>query len=247
MNTFAVIVAAAGSGTRFQSGNQKKTYALLAGKPVWCHSVERFAARDDVKQILIVVSPEDVEWFSGTYAAILNTTQSSVVAGGSERFASVENALRMVDPQIEYVAVHDAARPTASSPMLERVFAGARINGNAIPACPVSSTLKRSVDGSQVVSTVDRSELFESQTPQIFRTKELKEAYDQIENSKPTDEAQLMESIGHTVFSAEGCPLNRKITTQQDLQFAEAALKAISGDESAPIHFDGPDGDTRLC
>ena len=63
MSNFSVIVAAAGSGTRFQSGNQKKTYAVLAGKPLWLHSVERFANRDDVTQILIVVSPDDLDWF----------------------------------------------------------------------------------------------------------------------------------------------------------------------------------------
>jgi len=131
--------------------------------------------------------------------------------------------------------------------MLERVFACARLNGNAVPAVAVSSTLKRSADGAKVDSTVDRSQLFESQTPQVFRAAELVAAYAAVGDTKPTDEAQLMERTGHTIFIAEGCPLNRKITSPQDMQFAAAALSVITESTSQPIHFDGPIGDTRLA
>lgn len=246
MSTFSVIVAAAGSGTRFDSGNQKKTYALLAGKPLWQHSVERFAARDDVAQILIVVSPDDESWFAETHAEILAANAAKVVAGGSERFLSVGNALAKVNPDLEFVAVHDAARPCVSEAMLERVFSTARLHGNAIPAIPVSSTLKRSASGTSVDQTVDRSQLYQSQTPQVFRTEVLKEAYAKLGDEKPTDEAQLMETQGHSVFLAEGCALNRKITTQQDLLFAEAAISVLNKSNVEPVHFDGPIKDTRL-
>ena len=246
MSSFSVIIAAAGSGSRFDSGNQKKTYALLAGNPLWQYSVERFAARDDVAQILIVVSPDDEAWFGETHAAVLSANSAEVVAGGSERFVSVANALAKVNPDIEFVAVHDAARPCVSDAMLERVFSTARLHGNAIPAIPISSTLKRSASGTHVDQTVDRSELYQSQTPQIFRTDVLKEAYAELGEHKPTDEAQLLETQGHSVFLAEGCALNRKITTQQDLLFAEAAISVLNKSNAAPVHFDGPIGDTRL-
>lgn len=246
MSQFSVIIAAAGSGTRFQSGNQKKTYALLAGKPLWLHSVERFAARDDVNQILIVVSPEDQEWFAETHADILAKNNSEVVAGGSERFESVENALVKIGADSEFVAVHDAARPCVSDAMLERVFAAARMNGNAIPAISVSSTLKRSSDGEKVDETVDRSGLYQSQTPQVFRVDDLKRAYTNRGEQQPTDEAQLMESQGNTVFLAEGCVLNRKVTSRQDLQFAESAISSLGNSTSLPIHFDGPLDDSKL-
>lgn len=244
MSHFAVIIAAAGNGTRFQSGDQKKTYATLSGQAVWKHSVSRFAGRDDVCQILVVVSPEDKDWFSENHREFLDKCSAVVVAGGSERYQSVENALKQVDAKVPFVAVHDAARPCVSESMLERVFAAARSNGNAVPAVAVSSTLKRSTDGTKVDATVDRSQLYESQTPQVFRTEELIAAYAGVGDAKPTDEAQLMERMGHVIFLAEGCPLNRKITSQQDMQFAEAALAVIAQSNSNPIHFDGPISDT---
>ncbi|QEG21321.1 2-C-methyl-D-erythritol 4-phosphate cytidylyltransferase [Mariniblastus fucicola] len=246
MSRFAVIVAAAGSGTRFQSGNQKKTYAVLAGKPLWLHSVERFAARDDVDQIVIVVSPEDEVWFAETYGDLLAALRVDIVAGGSERFESVENGLSRVRSEIDFVAVHDGARPCLSGALLERIFATAREHGNAVPAVAVSSTLKRSSDGVRVGETVDRSELFQSQTPQVFRQSDLEAAFQNRGELQPTDEAQLMEMLGHPVFLAEGCTLNRKVTSQQDMQFAEAAMSVLSTSDSKPVHFDGPIGDSTL-
>lgn len=246
MSRFSVIVAAAGSGTRFASGSQKKTYAMLAGDPVWKHSVRRFVNRDDVAEILIVVSPEDEAWFAETNREFLQACSASVVAGGSERCESVNNALQKVANGVEFVAVHDAARPCVSPEMIERVFAAAKVHGNAVPAIPVSSTLKRSADGVKVLGTVDRSELFESQTPQVFRVNELREANEFLATVTPTDEAQLMERMGYTVFLAEGCALNRKITSQPDMDFAEAALAIIARVDRGPIHFDGPLDNTKL-
>ncbi len=246
MSQFAVIVAAAGSGTRFQSGNQKKTYAVLGDKPVWRHSVERFAQRNDVEQILIVVSPDDQSWFVETYGDLLAAYRADVVAGGNERSDSVENALSKVRAGIEFVAVHDGARPCISDALLERVFSTARQNGNAIPTVAVSSTLKRSASGVLVDETVDRSGLFQSQTPQVFRTEELQSLFGRRGELQPTDEAQLLEMLGLPVYMTEGCPLNLKITSQQDLHFAEAAIAVLENLKTEPIHFDGPIGDSTV-
>lgn len=246
MSNFSVIIAAAGSGTRFQSGNQKKTYALLGGIPLWLHSVEKLACRDDVNQILIVVSPDDVDWFSETHAELVAKHQIQIIAGGAERFNSVENALKEVTSQSEFVAVHDAARPCLSNALLERIFATAREHGNAVPAVAVSSTLKRSSDGVRVEETVDRSSLYESQTPQVFRAADLKSAFENRGDLQPTDEAQLMELLGSTIYLAEGCTLNRKVTSQQDMQFAAAAMSVLDQSKTEPIHFDGPIGDSII-
>jgi len=246
MSNFSVIIAAAGSGTRFQSGNQKKTYALLGGKPLWLHSVERFANRDDVNQILVVVSPDDVDWFSDTYSELLAKHNVQVIAGGSERFQSVENAIKHVAEESDFIAVHDAARPCMSDALLERIFATAREHGNAVPAVPVSSTLKRSSDGIRVEETVDRSSLYQSQTPQVFRSADLRSAVQNRGDLQPTDEAQLMELLGHPVHLAEGCVLNRKVTTQQDMQFAAAAMSVLDRSKVQPIHFDGPVDDSII-
>lgn len=244
MSRFAVIVAAAGSGTRFQSGNQKKTYAILGGKPVWQHSVERFADREDVSQIVIVVSPEDESWFKQVYRELLILFKADVVAGGAERSDSVENALSMVRPECEFVAVHDAARPCASNSLIENAFSTARIHGNATPAVPVSSTLKRSADGKRVDQTVDRSELYQSQTPQVFRVDELRSAFRSRGKLQPTDEAQLFESLDMPVFLSVGCPMNRKITSQQDMDFAMTVLHVLDQTNRGPVRFDGPIGDS---
>lgn len=247
MSNFSVIIAAAGSGTRFQSGNQKKTYALLAGKPLWQHSVERFADREDVSQILVVVSPDDVDWFSETHAERLSRLNVEVVAGGAERFESVENAIKRVAADSDFIAVHDAARPCVSVALLERIFATARELGNAVPAVAVASTLKRSSDGVRVEETVDRSSLYESQTPQVFRASDLQSGFkNRGDDLQPTDEAQLMEMLGHSVNLAAGCVLNRKVTSKQDMQFAEAAMRVLDLQDSHPIHFDGPLSDTTL-
>jgi 2-C-methyl-D-erythritol 4-phosphate cytidylyltransferase len=248
MSSFAVIIAAAGNGTRFRRsrGNQKKTYAMLGDKPIWQHSVERFAERDDVKQILVVVSPEDESWFVESNGDLLAALRVDVVAGGKERFDSVENALAKVRADIEYIAVHDGARPCLSSWLLEHTFAMARINGSAIPTVPVSSTLKRSGGGSLIEETVDRSNLYLSQTPQVFVAAELQAAFARRGDLQPTDEAQLMEMLDQPIQMVEGCPLNLKITSQQDLLFADAALTVLAKSDAEPIRFDGPIGDSNL-
>jgi len=246
MTKFAIIIAAAGSGTRFQSGNQKKTYALIGGKPIWQHSVERFANREDVNQILIVVSPDDIDWFSKTHSELLGEHEVQVIAGGSERFQSVENAIEHVAADSDFIAVHDAARPCLSDALLERIFATAREHGNAVPAVPVSSTLKRSSNGIRVEETVDRSSLYQSQTPQVFRAADLKSAFQNRGDLEPTDEAQLMELLEQPVHLAEGCVLNRKITSQADMRFAEAAMSVLDRSNVEPIHFDGPTDDSII-
>ena len=246
MSSFAVIIAAAGSGTRFDSGNQKKTYAMLGGKPVWQHCVEKFAARDDVVQIVVVVSAEDLAWFSQTYGDLLAAFRAEVVAGGAQRSDSVENGLSNVADEVEFVAIHDAARPCIDDGLIERVFSAARQFGNVTPAVPVSSTLKRSSDSHKIDETVDRSELFMAQTPQVFRVGEIRQAFIDRDETQPTDESQLFESQGRDVFLAEGCPLNIKITTQADLRFAAAVIASFDRRDAQPIRFDAPAGDVEL-
>jgi 2-C-methyl-D-erythritol 4-phosphate cytidylyltransferase len=246
MSKFAVILAAAGSGSRFQTGNQKKTYAIVRDKPVWQHSADKFATREEVIQLIIVVAAEDTDWFLQTYGSRLAAMNAEVVAGGEQRSDSVVNAMQKVSKEAAFVAIHDAARICISDGLIDRVFSTARQRGNAIPAVPVSSTIKRSTCGSMVESTVDRNNLFLSQTPQVFSKKLLEQAYSRVGDLSPTDEAQLLEQLGEPVFLAEGCPLNIKITTQQDLQFATAALAVLDKENAVPIQFDGRSEDTNI-
>jgi len=231
MPKFAVILAAAGKSSRFSDArgqaDLKKPFVDLDGKPVWQHSLDAFLGREDVVQRIVVVSPDDQAWFRETHAALITSLKIDVVEGGAERSDSVTNAVAAISESAEFVAIHDAARPCIDHTLIERVFAGAVLHGNCVPAVAIASTIKRSADGKKVDETIDRSGLFLSQTPQAFSVSLLKDAIARQAELKPTDEAQLLETLGMEVFLTEGSPWNRKITTHEDLCFANAALRAI--------------------
>lgn len=243
MPTFGVILAAAGQSSRFKDANYKKPFAPLAGRAVWLHSAEKFLERDDVKQVVIVVSPEDREAFAEKFGANLAFMGVTLAEGGAERADSVRNGLAKLGPEIDMVAIHDAARPCIAAAWIDRVFeAGAR-TGAAILATPVVSTLKKVGPDHTVEATVDRKGLWEAQTPQVFSRAVLEKAFASRPANRPTDEAQLVESIGQKVTVVQGSPINLKITSREDLRLAEQALKALPKPNlSGPTHpFAGDD------
>jgi 2-C-methyl-D-erythritol 4-phosphate cytidylyltransferase len=227
MPTFGVILAAAGQSSRFQDANYKKPFAPLAGRPVWLHSAEKFIDRPDVKQVVVVVSPEDRESFREKFGANLAFMGITLAEGGTQRADSVRNGLEKLGPEIDMVAIHDAARPCIASAWIDRVFeAGAR-TGAAILATPVVGTLKRVGPDHTITGTVDRTGLWEAQTPQVFARDLLTRAFAAKHDPAHTDEAQLVEALGHRVTVVPGSPINLKITSREDLRLAEQALKAL--------------------
>ncbi len=237
MPTFGVILAAAGQSSRFQDANYKKPFAPLAGRAVWLHSAEKFLERSDVKQVVIVVAPEDREAFVEKFGANLAFMGVTLAEGGAHRADSVRRGLEKLGPEIDFVAIHDAARPCIATPWIDRVFeAGAR-TGAAILATPVVGTLKRVGPDDTITETVDRTGLWEAQTPQVFSRDLLVRAYATRQDSQPTDEAQLVESLGQRVTVVPGSPINLKITSREDLRLAEQALKALPKPKlSGPSH-----------
>jgi 2-C-methyl-D-erythritol 4-phosphate cytidylyltransferase len=227
MAKFAVILPAAGKSSRFHDQHYKKPFAPLEGKAVWLHSAEKFLARNDVVQVIVVVSPEDRETFVDKFGANLAILGVDLVDGGRERADSVRNALEHVREQADFVAVHDAARPVIANGWIDQVFAAAEQQGAAILALPVTSTLKYSTDGKTIEKTVPREKLWAAQTPQVFRRQLLIDAYAQGNASAATDEAQLVESLGHSVALVPGSPLNLKITSKADLHAARFLLQAL--------------------
>ena len=175
-------------------------------RAVWLHSAERFLNRSDVKQVIVVISPDDMDAFQLKFAANVTILGIDVVAGGSERADSVQNALAHVKPEIDFVAVHDAARPCIANEWIDEVFSAAETSDAAILALPVAGTLKRVDAKSQITETVDRSNLWEAQTPQVFRRQLLLDAYAKRGDAQPTDEAQAVEQAGHAVTVVEGSP-----------------------------------------
>jgi 2-C-methyl-D-erythritol 4-phosphate cytidylyltransferase len=227
MPRYAVILPAAGRSSRFSQQQRKKVFLELKGRAVWIRAAEAFLNRDDVVQTLIAVSPDDMEWFREKFRPNLAFMNIDVVAGGVERADTVQNALARVRADAEFVAVHDAARPLIVKEWVDAVFQAAAKSGAAIPGVRVAATLKRVGAGNAITETVPREGLWEAQTPQVFRRQLLLDAYAQRGTFQATDEAQLVERLGHEVTVVEGSPMNFKITTGEDFRMAEAVLDAL--------------------
>ncbi|REK31616.1 MAG: 2-C-methyl-D-erythritol 4-phosphate cytidylyltransferase [Planctomycetota bacterium] len=226
MAKFAVIMPAAGASRRFRDKHYKKPFAVLDGRAVWLHSAEKFLSRDDVVQLILLVAEQDREEFNMKFAANVAIMGVDVVEGGAERADSVERALGRVKPEVDFVAVHDAARPCLAEEWIEKIFDEAQKSGAAIFAVPVAGTLKR-VSHNTIDETVSREHLWEAQTPQVFRRQLLLDAYAKRDGFVATDDAQLVERLGEAVAIVPGSSLNLKITTKDDLRLAQQVLKVL--------------------
>ncbi|HXD85323.1 MAG TPA: 2-C-methyl-D-erythritol 4-phosphate cytidylyltransferase [Urbifossiella sp.] len=227
MPSVAVIIPAAGQSSRF-GGREKKPFASLDGRPIWQRSAELFWTRDDVSKVYLVIAPHDRDEFRTRFAHLIAFANAEVVDGGQERFDSVANALARIPESVDLVAVHDAVRPLGTTALVDAVVNAAAKCGAAMLAIPVADTLKR-VDAAtqRIVGTIDRAGLWQAQTPQVFRRDWLVEAYARRGEfpGSITDDAQLVEALGHSVTVVPGSPMNFKITTREDLDLAEAIVK----------------------
>jgi len=235
-NSVAAIICAAGPASRF-GGKRKKQFIDVGGRAVFLRSVEMFANRSDTKQVLLGIPPEDEELVSVKWGANLKFFNVRIFFGGRQRFETVSKGLELVTNDIDLVAVHDACRCCVTKKIIDETIAAAAKSGAAIPACPVTATIKQVNDGT-IVKTVDRSDLYEAQTPQVFKLSVLKEAYanlDQLEQSQISDDAQLVESLGRQVVIVPTDSSNIKITRPADLAIAEAILKSSKPTPKGPI------------
>ncbi len=223
----AVIICAAGASTRF-GGKRKKPFVDVGGRAAFLRSVELFTDHKDVKQVLLAIAPDDEELVSVKWGANLKFFNVQICFGAAERFDTVTKALQLVKKDIDLVAVHDAARCCLTERWIDQVFEKAAQTGAAILACPVIPTIKK-VKDTAIIETVDRSGLWEAQTPQVFKTELLKKAYANLENldkDKISDDAQLLEALDHEVSVVETDSSNIKITGPADVAIAEAIIKS---------------------
>lgn len=225
------ILPAAGSGRRF-GAESNKLFANLAGRPLWIHAVDRLTEHAQVARIIIAVSPEDRSRFEQQREILQHPNHVEFVTGGKERSDTVSAAIQSISVPDEnapshLVAIHDAARPLVNHQDLAAVFAKASETGAAILANPVTGTLKRQSDvaGCQ---TVEREGMWVAQTPQVFRLDWIRQAYANHRGRAATDDAQLVERLGHPVTIVSGAADNLKITYPEDLLIAEARLAASS-------------------
>ncbi len=227
MKSVGVIVCAAGKSARF-GGDRKKPFIEVKGQAAFLRSLSFFSKREDVKQKIIAISPEDQELVEIKWGANLAFDQIKICLGGAERFETVSNALALIRDDIELIAVHDAVRCCLTEAWLDAVIKKASETGAAMLASPVVSTLKR-VEAGKIVGTVARAGVYHAQTPQVFEAKLLREAYANLENvdkSMITDDSGLVEALGHEVSIVETDNSNIKITRKSDVVIAEAIIKS---------------------
>ena len=217
----AVIVAA---GTSRRMGGVNKIYANLAGKPLLAHTVSVFQECSSIDQVVIVLSEDKVEEGRRLVREYGWSKVSEVCPGGARRQDSVKEGLKRLHG-CQWVVIHDGARPCLSIDLIERGLEEARRSGAAIAAIPVTDTIKIVSSDSFVEETPPRQRLWAVQTPQVFRFDIISEAYRRAEGDV-TDDATLVENLGHKVKVYPGSEANIKVTTPGDLVLAEAILKS---------------------
>lgn len=228
-----LVLVAGGSGTRM-GGKLPKQFIEIGGKAVLHHTVDRFVtAVPDIRIVTVLPDAWRQAWTDYCYARNVTCAQK-LVSGGISRFHSVKNALEKV-PGNALVAVHDGVRPLVSTGMIRRLFDEAENFPAVVPVVPVVDTLKvlkkgTDASGEPVLVRVpgakaDRSLLFAAQTPQIFWSEILKEAYSQPYSTEFTDDASVVESYGVDIKYPEGEKYNIKLTTPDDMLMAEAILR----------------------
>ncbi len=225
MKKAAVIICAAGASARF-GGNRKKPFVEVGGRAAFLRSIEFFESKDNVSQIILAISPDDDELVRLKWGPNLSFYGVKLCHGGSERFETVAKAMELLDDDIEIVAVHDAVRCCLTNQWVEDVFEKAQQTKAAILAARVIGTLKKA-DNKLISETIDRDNLYEAQTPQVFDRALLQKAYKNISNvdkTRITDDAALVEALGEKVSIVETDHSNIKITRKSDLPIAEAII-----------------------
>lgn len=195
-----------------------KQFLILGGMPVVARTINTFAEAMPGAEIVVVLPKNDIDMWRNL-AARFDVAVHRTVAGGTERFHSVKCGLEALSPDVEYVAVHDGVRALASKKLIIRTMLDAEQHDASIPVIEVADSYRRiSGDDSQIVP---RSELRIVQTPQIFKASLLRRAYEQPFDTAFTDDASVVEQFGQHISLVEGERSNIKLTTPNDLSWAE--------------------------
>ena len=216
------IVVAAGKSERM--GGVEKIFAHISGKPLLAHAVEAFQQSPVVDYIVIVMAKDKVSTGLDLIKKYHWSKVISVCLGGARRQDSVSEGLNRLG-KVDWVLIHDGARPCVTQDIIERGLEEARECGAAIPAMPVADTIKVVSADSYVKDTPPRDKLWAVQTPQVFRFDIIAEAHRKAKNNV-TDDASMVESLGHKVKVFRGSYTNIKVTTPEDLIIAEAIINS---------------------
>lgn len=220
MNNIAIILGA-GNGTRMKT-KDSKLLLKIGGKTVIERSVDAFLSSSDIDEVIVTVREQDIE----TFSALLTDERVTFVIGGDTRQQSVRNAVETID-ECGLLAIHDGARPLISSDAIDDTVRAAKEYSAAATGVYVKDTIKVVDKDGFVVNTPNRSTLFAVQTPQIFDFELYKSALEFAEKNGRdfTDDCQLVEYYGKKVKMVTGDYTNIKITTPEDIDFAESILE----------------------
>ncbi|MDU9050881.1 MAG: 2-C-methyl-D-erythritol 4-phosphate cytidylyltransferase [Candidatus Electrothrix sp. Rat3] len=240
IHSVAAIIPAAGVGTRM-GADIPKQFLELAGEPVLVRTLRVFLAHPAIDLIMLILPPLHLETGKDQLIPFLSKEEQSrimYVAGGDTRQHSVQNGIKALPASIERIFVHDGARPLVKGEIIDRCLAGIEEHGAVIAAVPVKDTLKEVEEvegGIEIIGTVDRSQLWQAQTPQAMDLHLLERAYEYAEATEfiGTDESSLLEHAGVSVSVVMGSEENIKITRPEDLRIAATLLRENQEGETA--------------
>lgn len=219
----SAVILAAGSGSRMNSALTKQRMTIL-GKSVLKRCVDTFSECDKIDSIVVVCRSDECEWVAEELSGI--SKLSAIVAGGKNRAESAEIGFKIAEPSCDFVAIHDAARCLVTTDMISLVIDSAILHGAATAATPIVDTVKKVDSDNKISKTVPRDSLYLAQTPQVFLTSLYKKAFLLKKDEEIiTDDNMLIELIGERVHVVDTGRENIKITTPNDVDYAEYILK----------------------
>lgn len=229
----SAIIVAAGKGSRMNAAVNKQ-YLMLSNKPVLAYTLEAFEKTEMISEVILVIHREDHRLFEESVLPYGYKKITAVAEGGTDRQASVYNGLARISSEPAIIVVHDGARPLVTPGIISNSVVSAARYGAACVGVPVKDTIKKVNPDYTVSDTPDRSVLWAIQTPQTFQREILIKAHEKAiaEGYRGTDDSVLAERLGVSVRMVMGSYTNLKITTAEDLIFAEAFLKTASDRQS---------------
>jgi len=218
----SAIIPAAGLGNRF---GEAKQFKLLAGSPLFIHSIKVFLNSPKVHQLVVVVPKGKKNTIYKRIMAMSSNKEITITDGGPRRQDSVKNGVLASDSNSDLVCIHDAARPFITQELIEKSIVSCGSADGAVIAIRSVDTIKYS-ENNIIMKTIDRNNIWLAQTPQVFWKEKLLKAYDAMDESTSiTDESTLMEKMGYRICLVPGDIENNKITTIKDWKYAESRLQ----------------------
>ena len=213
MNKFSVIIPAGGTSSRY--GNTNKLLEKIKDRTVIEETVSKFVDFDEITEIIIPANAS----ITDELKALLTDSKIKIIEGGSTRQKSVCNALQVV--KNDYLLIHDGARPLIRKDTIEYVLK-AVVDKQAVSVMTKTTDTIKEVDSEgRIIKTIDRSKLYNTQTPQAFKTSIIKDAHEKLKDGNFTDDSSMLEYLGIPVYIVNGSYTNIKITIKSDLDFAK--------------------------